>query len=134
VAGGPRVLTGARRRGIPGGRRSPIRARRWTRSRPPRSPRPPFHDDGPPWVAEISPRALTGPVNTSRWRERWTYLHEHFGGRPAALLERAAGSEDAFDAAVSALVMDRHRDALSAVRATTDLAEAIEGRIWRPPA
>jgi hypothetical protein len=58
----------------------------------------------------------------------------HFGGRPAALLERAAGSEDAFDAAVSALVMDRHRDALSALRATTDLAEAIEGRIWRPPA
>jgi hypothetical protein len=92
----------------------------------------PFHDDGPPWVVEIYPRALTGAVNKSRWRDRHAELARRFPEQPAPLLERAAGSEDAFDAAVSALVMHRHRDALAALPPAGDPVEAIEGRIWRP--
>ena len=47
-------------------------------------------------------------------------------------VERAAGSEDAFDAAVSALVMAQHAERLSALRPTEDPAFALEGRIWTP--
>jgi hypothetical protein len=85
-----------------------------------------------PLVVEIYPRALTGPVIKSRWASRHAFLFEHFPAQPAAMLERAAGSEDAFDAAVSALVMAEHADQLAALRATTDPVVAIEGQIWRP--
>lgn len=50
------------------------------------------------------------------------------------LVDRAAGSEDAFAAAVSALIMDRHRDALAPAALATAPAgspEALEGAIWR---
>jgi hypothetical protein len=92
----------------------------------------PFDAGGPPWVVEIYPRALTGPVNKSRWRDRHAELVRRFPDQTALLLERAAGSEDAFDAAVSALVMARHGDELAGLRPTSDPVEAIEGRIWRP--
>jgi hypothetical protein len=92
----------------------------------------PFHDDGPPWVVELYPRALTDVVNKSSWRDRRAYLARRFPEQPDALLERAAGSEDAFDGAVSALVMDRHREELATLGRTSDPVEAIEGRIWRP--
>jgi hypothetical protein len=58
--------------------------------------------EGWPRVVEIYPRALTGPVNKGKWSARHDYLVEHFPEQPRDLLERAAGSEDAFDAAVSA--------------------------------
>jgi Protein of unknown function (DUF429) len=85
-----------------------------------------------PGVIEIYPRALTGPVNKTRWTARHSYLRDHFPAQPATMLERAAGSEDAFDAAVSALVMAAHEDRLLALEATTDAEFAIEGRIWQP--
>lgn len=68
-----------------------------------------------PRVIEIYPRALTGPVNKSSWSQRHAYVHDHFPAQRATLLERAAGSEDAFDAAVSALVMANHEDQLAAL-------------------
>ena len=47
--------------------------------------------------------------------------------------ERAAGSEDAFDAAVSALVMARHRDELSALPPVPPGSRLrLEGAIWTP--
>jgi hypothetical protein len=92
----------------------------------------PFDPMGWPRVVEIYPRALTGPVNKSSWSHRHAYVHEHFPAQEAALLERAAGSEDAFDAAVSALVMAKHEDQLTALVATDDPHFAVEGKIWCP--
>lgn len=91
----------------------------------------PFDPDWPR-VLEIYPRALSGPVRKSRWAERHAYLFERFGAQPDALLERAAGSEDAFDAAVSALVMSEHAEALRA-EPEGGRTERLEGRIWLPP-
>ena len=71
----------------------------------------PFDAPGWPRVVEIYPRALTGRVIKSDERARRAYLRRHFPEHPADLLERAASSEDAFDAAVSALVMACRRRA-----------------------
>jgi Protein of unknown function (DUF429) len=88
---------------------------------------------GRPLVVEIYPRALTGPVHKSRWAERRELLTTRFAGaQPEVLLERAAGSEDAFDAAVSALVMAGHAVELAALEPASDPVDSIEGRIWRP--
>lgn len=92
----------------------------------------PFDPPAWPLVVEIYPRALTGPVTKSRWSNRHRYLHERFAAQPAHLLERAAGSEDAFDAAVSALVMAEHQAQLARLPPVADLYAAIEGRIWLP--
>ncbi len=93
----------------------------------------PFGPTGWPRVVEIYPRLLTGAVNKSSWRARRALLLERFPSQPPTLIERAAGSDDAFDAAVSALVMAQHADGLAALTATDDRHFAIEGRIWRPP-
>lgn len=92
----------------------------------------PFDRPGWPLVVEIYPRSLTGPVAKSSWARRRAYLLERFAGQDERLLERAAGSEDAFDAAVSALVMSGHEDELASLEPARDAVEAIEGRIWRP--
>jgi Protein of unknown function (DUF429) len=92
----------------------------------------PFGQSGWPRVIEIYPRALTGPVNKSRWRARHKFLFKHFPLQPARLLERAAGTEDAFDAAVSALIMGEHAERLRELSPTCDATVKIEGQIWRP--
>lgn len=83
-------------------------------------------------MVEIYPRALTGPVNKSRWSTRHTYLLKRFPEQPMDLLERAAGSEDAFDAAVSALAMSEHEVELRTLAPPADPVYAIEGKIWQP--
>jgi hypothetical protein len=88
--------------------------------------------EGWPRVVEIYPRALTGPVNKGRWSARHDYLLEHFPEQPRDLLERAAGSEDAFDGAVSALVMSKQEAELRALGSLADPAGQVEGKIWRP--
>jgi hypothetical protein len=92
----------------------------------------PFGPTGWPRVVEIYPRLLTGLVNKSSWSDRHSYLQRQFSSQPATFLERAAGSEDAFDAAVSALVMASHADYLETLMATRAPDFAIEGKIWRP--
>lgn len=92
----------------------------------------PFEVDAWPRVVEIYPRALTGPVRKSGWQDRHALLLERFPEQPRSLLERAAGSEDAFDAAVSALVMGAHQEQLASLPRTSDPDYSIEGRIWRP--
>ena len=87
---------------------------------------------GLPSVVEIYPRELTGPVRKSRWRERHALLMSRFPEQRAELLERAAGSEDAFDAAVSALTMSRHQGSLNGTVPRLSEDEKLEGRIWRP--
>jgi len=87
----------------------------------------PFDPPRPPVALEIFPRLLTGPVVKSRADARARYLRER--GWPP----EAAVTEDAFDAAVAALVMDRHAAALTALPTVADPVVRREGRIWTPP-
>lgn len=91
----------------------------------------PFHEVRTPLVIEIYPRLLTGPVKKSSVDAR----QAHLAGFPEidnALACKVASSEDAFDAAVSAVVMGRHLDEFSALTQSRDPTELIEGRIWWP--
>ncbi|HKQ00184.1 MAG TPA: hypothetical protein VJ735_07610 [Actinomycetes bacterium] len=88
----------------------------------------PFDPPALPLVVEIFPRVLTGPVRKSSPIERERYLGavpmrpEH--GR------LAAASEDAFDAAISALVMAARVEELRTLAGAPGYA--LEGRIWQP--
>jgi hypothetical protein len=93
----------------------------------------PFDVAGWPRLVEIFPRALLNRrVAKTRWRDRYGYLHERFHKEAPTLLERAAGSDDAFDSALSALVMAAHEKQFAGLKATSDADFAIEGRIWLP--
>ncbi len=93
----------------------------------------PFDPPSPWTVLEIYPRLFTGPVHKSNLEQRARYLD----GSPWALPDRFAtsmvGSEDAFDAAISALVLHEHLDDLAALRQTSDPVTMLEGDVWRPP-
>jgi len=92
----------------------------------------PFDPPRTPLVLEIYPRDLTGPVAKSNAAARWLHL-ARYERALGPLLERAASSEDAFDAAVSAIAMERHADALAGLSRSTDETTLLEGAIWRPP-
>ncbi|HEV7665668.1 MAG TPA: hypothetical protein VGQ62_19205 [Chloroflexota bacterium] len=92
----------------------------------------PFTVGGWPVVVEIYPRLLTGPVRKSSGTARSTYLAERYPRLDAEHVRSAAASEDAFDAAVSALVMAEHAADLAALPAETDPIFSQEGRIWHP--
>jgi hypothetical protein len=88
----------------------------------------PFDPSGLPLVVEIFPRVLTGPVRKNSPSERERYL----GTVPMRpdLGRLAATGEDAFDAAVSAVVMAARVDQL---RTLPDApGYALEGKIWQP--
>jgi hypothetical protein len=99
----------------------------------------PFDDPALPVVVEIYPRLLTnlaagGPVVRSRHRDRRAVMERCFPEQDPVLRERAAGSDDAFDAAVSALVMARHAGHLAALpRIAPDAPARLEGEFWLPP-
>lgn len=84
----------------------------------------PFDAPRRPVVVEIFPRLLTGPVVKSSAARRAAYLAAR--GWPA----EAGVTEDAFDAAVSALVMDAHAARLAELPEETDPVVRREGRIW----
>ncbi len=92
----------------------------------------PFDAPGLPMLLEIYPRLLTGPVVKRRVEDRTTYLRQpEFAGLALAARAAAEGSEDAFDAAISALRMRAH----SAEFTNLPVAEErmrLEGAIWRP--
>ena len=92
----------------------------------------PFHEVQARLVIEIYPRLLTGPVNRSDFDERQKYLADGCPEIGDALACKAASSEDAFDAAVSAVVMSRHIDEISTLTKSHDPTKLIEGRIWWP--
>ena len=92
----------------------------------------PWDDAGAATALEIYPRALTGPVVKSSADARAAYLADD-ARIPPALLPVAQATEDAFDAAVSAVVLAEHLPQLLALRAASDEATRLEGAIWRPP-
>jgi hypothetical protein len=94
----------------------------------------PFDETGWPRVIEIYPRLFTPGVVKSRHRARRAHLEARFPDQDPVLRERAAGSEDAFDAAVSALVMAEHLTAIENLSAAAPGSlPSIEGAIWAPP-
>lgn len=92
----------------------------------------PFDPLGWPRVVEIYPRLLTGLVNKSNASERDAYLSARRGTLDSDLRGCAVSSEDAFDAAVSALVMSENLDDLASLSSTTDRQTMLEGQIWHP--
>lgn len=92
----------------------------------------PFDPPRLPMAVEIYPRQLTGPVNKSSRVARALYLQARFADQPDAFLRAAESSEDAFDAAVSALRMQRGARQLLKGPVAYLPSDALEGRIWRP--
>jgi endoglucanase len=92
----------------------------------------PFDPPSWPRIVEIYPRLLTGAVTKSSDTARSAYLAAQHWAIPPALLPHALGGEDAFDAAISALLMARHADDLADLPATTDPQILREGAIWHP--
>lgn len=68
----------------------------------------PFDDARLPMVVEIYPRVLTGAVRKTDVRSRRAFLTAEFPDLEPDVRGRAADSDDAFDALVSALRMDAH--------------------------
>lgn len=93
----------------------------------------PFDMAGDSTVLEIYPRLFTGAVRKSSAEARAAYLRERYPSLEEHHRRQAEGSEDAFDALVSSLVMDRHRDAFDALPRARDARDLREGRIWLPP-
>ncbi len=94
----------------------------------------PFDPPRLPMLVEIYPRLLTGPVVKSSAAARLAYLAAARFDRLAPET-RALGeaSEDAFDALVSALVMQEHAASFAALQQAEDEVTRLEGAIWRPP-
>jgi len=93
----------------------------------------PFDAVGPHLVIEIYPRLLTGGVTKACASARARDLDRNFPGISEDFRFDAACSEDAFDAAVSALVMSRNAQHIEALEAAGDGIAKLEGAIWHPP-
>ena len=85
-----------------------------------------------PLVVEIYPRLLTGRVTKSSFAQRKAYLAERYPALDRKAAELAASSDDAFDAAVSALVMDAAIAEFDRLTPAAGSEEAVEGAIWVP--
>ena len=84
--------------------------------------------------ANTVPGVLTGEVKKSRSDARAEYVRTHYPELDDRWVGSIVGSEDAFDAAVSALVMAEHTTELMSLAGGADREEAMEGRIWMPGA
>ncbi len=91
----------------------------------------PFDPPGFPLVIEIYPRLLTGPVAKSDPTQRRKYLWRYPRLSPKHR-RLAIASEDAFDAAVSALEMAKHVDEVAKLGRSRDPQIVREGAIWYP--
>ncbi len=92
----------------------------------------PFDAPKLPMLLEIYPRLLTGAVKKSVRGERLRYLKQQV---PRDVLTRSARksaieSEDAFDAAISAVKMGERRREFAALKRATDEIRLLEGQVW----
>jgi hypothetical protein len=92
----------------------------------------PFTDQGWPLVLEIYPRLFTGPVRKSNADARAALLSTRYPTLDSDFRYAAIASEDAFDAAVSALEMARYVADLQRLPIEVDATMKLEGRIWHP--
>lgn len=93
----------------------------------------PFTASGLPMAIEIYPRLLTGAVRKSCRGCRKLYLDERYPELAREMFDLATSTEDAFDAAISALVMAEYSHSLVKLPQALDAIEVIEGRIWNAP-
>jgi hypothetical protein len=92
----------------------------------------PFSVGSSPTLVEIYPRLMTGPVHKSNPAQRAQLLARRYPALAPEHARLAHASEDAFDAAVSALVMMEHITDLLALPVEVDPTLRLEGRIWHP--
>jgi hypothetical protein len=91
-----------------------------------------------PLVVEIYTRLMTGAVTKSSEVARTAYLAKKrrenalYAGISRAVMAKAKGSEDAFDALVTAMVMVEHRGEFARLRKTEDEVFRTEGQTWVP--
>jgi hypothetical protein len=91
-----------------------------------------------PLLVEMYTRLLTGAVKKSNAMARREYLlakkrgDAAYAGLPRAVMEKAMGSEDAFDALVCCMEMVRWRGEFAGLKATRDEVLRLEGITWRP--
>jgi len=91
-----------------------------------------------PLLVEMYTRLLTGPVKKSNPLARKAYLLDKkrtdalYDGLSRAVVAKAEGSEDGFDALVCCLEMVRWRGEFAGLRATGDAISRLEGITWRP--
>jgi hypothetical protein len=83
-------------------------------------------------VIELYPRLCTGPVRKGDAVARAEYLGQSGWALSPEQEDAAITSEDAFDAAVSALCMDEHVVELQALPPLSNELDRLEGRIWDP--
>jgi hypothetical protein len=92
----------------------------------------PFDALSPPAVIEIYPRVLTQAVRKSDLQARIAYLAEGTWVLSEQIAEDAQSCDDAFDAVISALKMDRYSDQLIGLPQASDQVTLLEGQIWLP--
>jgi hypothetical protein len=92
----------------------------------------PFDAPRLPMLVEIYPRLLTGPVRKSAREERVRYLRDRVlrAVLTKAALAQAESSEDAFDAAVSAVRMGERREEFAKLPRMTEEVRQLEGKVW----
>ncbi len=97
-----------------------------------------LRDEPRPLLVEIYTRLMTGAVAKSNAEARKEYLAARRRDDPLfahvgrAVIRKAEGSEDAFDALLTTIEMVRHAEEFPRLRATTDPALRLEGNTWRP--
>ena len=90
-------------------------------------------DPASPWtILELYPRLCTGPVHKSSREQRTAYLAGSPWSVAPAFAAAIMESQDAFDAAISALVMDDHLADLTKLEQSADPVTLLEGDVWRP--
>lgn len=90
----------------------------------------PFDPPAWPLVVEIYPRLFTGPVKKSCQASRELYLTTFMPALSQEFYDVASSNEDAFDAAISALVMAARGKEFELLQQGKEAWELIEGRIW----
>jgi hypothetical protein len=91
-----------------------------------------------PLVVEMYTRLNTGPVHKSNAAARAAYLLKKreedaaYIALPRGVMEKARGSEDAFDALVSCMVMTARRDEFAELGVPKDENYRVEGWTWAP--
>jgi hypothetical protein len=93
----------------------------------------PFDAARPPLAVEVYPRACTGAVVKTDARQRAALLDRRFPGLDPARRALATAGDDAFDAAVTALVMAQHAEGFSGLALPPAGEVGLEGWVWVPP-
>jgi hypothetical protein len=93
---------------------------------------------GKPMVVEMYTRLNTGPVHKSNADARAAYLLKKrkedaaYAALPRSVMEKARGSEDAFEALVSCMVMTAQREDFARLGEPKDPGYMVEGWTWTP--